>query len=606
MRPAYFRIQKARTSCGERGQSMTIVLLVLGLFLLGAVGLAVDVSNWWVHKQMAQGAADAACTAGGMDLLVNAEGSGPVGSFPTGSPPAAYWCSSAGGAASATCKYAALNGYDGAGRVAGQPSNDVQVTFPGSVPGVSACGPGAPPPCVPGSVANPFIQVNVLDRTQATFTGLLSGSRTTDVAGSAVCGVLRAQSPVPIIVLNPSCQHAFQLSGGPTVKVVGGPPRSIQVNSSCLSGSPTANCTSCAAATSNASSQCNSSNAGTIDLSKGGPNFSGSDFGVFGTPKSPPAGFNGGTSGTWATASPISDPYAQVAAPAPSSLPVNPPVLTVPKGTGGCPDHTKDCKRYQPGIYDSAITVKNETAIFDPGIYYIKGTVNDNCGEPGTGCVSKPTGQCHYGLDVDSNGVVRPNLAVTGNGNGVMFYFSGASGAGSYGSSFFGSNAGKASSRTIDPFITANANCPGADPFPLQLNLPPTVSGNVLLGQCTSDGTYIAPGGTNTGSIRGLIFFQDRANADNHGQASMQGGGGLVISGSMYFHNCNSSGTGTGCSAPTAGYNAFFQLQGTPGGATYVLGNITADELVLGGNGNISMALNPNAVFNILKVSLLQ
>lgn len=544
---------------------------------------------------MAQSAADAACTAGGMDLLVNAEGSGPVGSFPAGSPPASYWCSSAGGAASATCKYAALNGYNGTGRVAGQPSNDVQVTFPGSVPGVSACGPTAPPPCVPGSVANPFIQVNVLDRTQATFTGLLTGSRTTDVAGSAVCGVLRAQSPVPIIVLNPSCQHAFQLSGGPTVAIVGGPPRSIQVNSSN---------TSCAAATTNAGSGC-SSNGGTIDLSKGGPNFDGSDFGVFGTPKSPPPGFNGGTVGTWDTASPISDPYAQVAAPAlPPAAPAS-QNLTYNGGANGCPDHS-GCVRYQPGLYTSAITVKGKTAIFDPGIYYITGIVNDNCGTPGTGCVSKPTGQCHYGLDVDSNGVVRPNLSVTGNGNGAMFYFSGASGAGSYGSVFFGANAGNSGGRTVDPFITANANCAGADPFPSQLNLPPTVNGNVLLGQCTSDGTYIAPGGTNTGTIRSLIFFQDRANADNHGQASMQGGGGLVISGSMYFHNCNSSGTGTGCLDPTAGFNAFFQLQGTPGGATYVLGNITTDELVLGGNGNIKMALNPNAVFNILKVSLLQ
>lgn len=595
MKPAYFKMKKARPLCGERGQSMTLVLLVLGLFLLGAVGFAVDVSNWWFHRQMAQSAADAACTAGGMDLLVNAEGSGLVGNFPTGSPPASYWCSSAGGAASATCKYAALNGYDGTGRVAGQPSNDVQVTFPGSVPGVSACGPTAPPPCVPGSVASPFIQVNVLDRVPTTFTGLLSGSRTTDVAGSAVCGVLRAQSPVPIIVLNPSCQHAFQLSGGPTVAIVGGPPRSIQVNSSN---------TSCAAATTNASSGC-SSNGGTIDLSKGGPNFTGSDFGVFGAPKSPPPGFNGGSGGTWATGSPISDPYAQVATPAlPPAAPA-PQTLTYNGGGNGCPDHS-GCVRYQPGLYTSAIVVKGQTAIFDPGIYYITGTVNDNCGTPGTGCVSKPTGQCRYGLDVDSNGVVRPNLSVTGNGNGAMFYFSGASGSGSYGSVFFGSNAGNPGGRTIDSFSTVNANCPGAGPFPSQLNLPPNVSGNVLMGQCTSDGTYVAPGGTNTGSIRGLIFFQDRANADNNGQASMQGGGGLVISGSMYFHNCNSNGTGTGCSAPTAGYNAFFQLQGTPGGATYVLGNITTDELVLGGNGNISMALNPNAVFNILKVSLLQ
>jgi hypothetical protein len=74
----------------------------------------------------------------------------------------------------------------------------------------------------------------------------------------------------------------------------------------------------------------------------------------------------------------------------------------------------------------------------------------------------------------------------------------------------------------------------------------------------------------------------------------------------MYFHNCNSAGTGLNCSQPTAGYNAFLQLQGSPGNTSYVLGNITSDEVVLGGGGTIAMSLNPNAVYNILKASLLQ
>jgi hypothetical protein len=103
-----------------------------------------------------------------------------------------------------------------------------------------------------------------------------------------------------------------------------------------------------------------------------------------------------------------------------------------------------------------------------------------------------------------------------------------------------------------------------------------------------------------------LIFFQDRANSDTNGQAGMQGGGGLVITGNLYFHNCNSAGTGTGCSNPSTGYNGLLQLQGTPGAGTYVLGNITADSFVLSGNGGVSMALNPNAVFNVLKASLIQ
>jgi len=47
----------------ERGQTSVFVLLVLGIFLIGAVGFAVDFANCWFHRQTAQGAADAACSA---------------------------------------------------------------------------------------------------------------------------------------------------------------------------------------------------------------------------------------------------------------------------------------------------------------------------------------------------------------------------------------------------------------------------------------------------------------------------------------------------------------------------------------------------------------
>ncbi len=86
----------------------------------------------------------------------------------------------------------------------------------------------------------------------------------------------------------------------------------------------------------------------------------------------------------------------------------------------------------------------------------------------------------------------------------------------------------------------------------------------------------------------------------------MEGGGGLVISGNLYFHNCKSNGTGTNCSLPPTGYNAELEMIGTSGNGTLVLGNITADSLVVNGNGNVSMSLNPNSVYNILKASLIQ
>src|SRR6266478_1827742 len=95
----------------QAGQTTTIVALALGLFLLGVAGLAVDVTNWVFHRQMAQGAADAACTAGVMDLVSSASSGGAsFGNFPTGSPPASFLCSAATTPpAPAACQYAAFN-----------------------------------------------------------------------------------------------------------------------------------------------------------------------------------------------------------------------------------------------------------------------------------------------------------------------------------------------------------------------------------------------------------------------------------------------------------------------------------------------------------------
>ena len=41
MKPEFSRTRETRGKNRERGQTMTLVLLVLGLFLLGAVGLSV-------------------------------------------------------------------------------------------------------------------------------------------------------------------------------------------------------------------------------------------------------------------------------------------------------------------------------------------------------------------------------------------------------------------------------------------------------------------------------------------------------------------------------------------------------------------------------------
>ena len=58
-----------KTKSREAGQSILLIVLALGLFLLGAVAFAVDMGNLWWHRQQAQRAADAACLAGAMDAL---------------------------------------------------------------------------------------------------------------------------------------------------------------------------------------------------------------------------------------------------------------------------------------------------------------------------------------------------------------------------------------------------------------------------------------------------------------------------------------------------------------------------------------------------------
>ena len=198
----------------DSGQVTVVVLLALGIFLLGAVGFGVDIANLWFHRQAAQTAADAACTGGAMDMLVQAEGAG-----------SSSWINSttdcpANSATIAPCWYAAHNGYDSSGLTAGSPSNKVTLSYPGTVAGVTT------PPNPP--VAVPFLQVSVTDRVKVFFAAMLSGSRTMDVGAKAVCGVLQSKAPVPIIVLNPSCPHAFQVSGSARVSIVGGQPEAFR------------------------------------------------------------------------------------------------------------------------------------------------------------------------------------------------------------------------------------------------------------------------------------------------------------------------------------------------------------------------------------------
>jgi hypothetical protein len=525
----------------ESGQAIITVVLVTGTFLLGAVGLATDFSNLWFHKQKAQTAADAACQAGAMDLLEIAEGSSTSTSAGF-TPGTGFTCSSTSGAA--PCKYGALNGYSAPGLTPNTESNEIAVSFPGSVPGATA-----PPTGIGG--ANPFMRVDVTDRVKVIFSALFTGNRTQDVVATAKCGLVLTKSAPPIDVLSPTGSPSLSVQGTPTVAIIGGPSQSIQVNS-------------------NAAGAVNFGGNAKIDLSYAGPTGNGGILGITGGPYTDPGVKNFLPSATYYDPSspPISDPFAQLATPSKPAAAL--PSTTAAYGVHGCPD-SGGCDEYYPGDYAGQLQAKgSRTAIFNPGLYYLEG-----------------------GLSLASNSTVRPTNA-TGNTDGTMFYFSGTS------SVSVAANSGSVKKNGgIDSFQTNRIQCPGGAAVTLKDTSGNAVSqldGNILMGSCS--GTYGDPLGQN----RGMLFFQDRSAAA--AQPNWGGGGQFLLAGNMYFHHCNGSGTGTSCSSTA--YDDVFTLQGNSGSGTFVLGDIIADNLTLGGTSGIAMNLNPALAYNILKVTLLQ
>jgi Flp pilus assembly protein TadG len=556
---------KRRTDrTGEAGQTTVFFVLILGIFLLGALCLAFDLANMWFHRQAAQTAADAACTAGAMDLLVDAEGeaTGHQG-FTPGTP---YSCTTT--STDSVCQYAAKNGYN-----SNSTGNQVSVSFPAGVNGVTT------PPA--SAAPTPFIRVDVLDHVQTFFVGLLSGGTTADVRAFATCGVEQAAAPIPLIVLHPTNTKSLTVQGNSSAApgcdashnsklcIWGGPQQSIQVDSSDTN-----------AAYIGGSAK--------IDLYEGGPNNTGSDLGTWGGPPPTPGGFVGGSTSNWiAPHIPIGDPFASLAVPGTAGLTTytGPYRTATPADLPGivCPDTA--CDEYAPGIYSSGICVKSGgpgcsctpssnhcTAIFDPGVYIIQGQ-----------------------FTVQSNSCLRPSGALGDGTGGVIFYFTnggtvnvGADSGNKCQANF--NTAGYAGTSSLQYGI----KCTSASTIPSNLTSISSLSGNVLLAPCT--GTYGDPyeatGGTDPdGEQRGFLMFQDRTT--EAANQSWGGGGSMLLAGTMYFHN-------------STDYSDSFTLTGNSGSSTYVLGDIVADNVLLTGDSQVTMDLNTSVVFNVLKASLFQ
>jgi Flp pilus assembly protein TadG len=334
---------------GERGQALVMVAAALGIFLLGAVGLATDVGQLYAHRQMAQNAADAAAQAGIMSIFNGTNKAANANAF--GTDP--FTCGA--GDTRTPCLYASQN------RFSNSAPDNVYVEFPapGSVPGV------------PNAVS--LIRVTVRRTVPTTFMRLL-GRNSGTIAASATAAILEVQSPVPIIIIHPTNPDSFHKNGANNIVICGGPSKSIQVNSR----SPFA---------------VNDVGSGQVDLRLAGPGP---------TPTSPPCSGSGGTFGNHGGPSPYPghllppDKYESPASIIPDPLlGVAPPevLATMPDGTytdydpgspgvpAECPAASElqsgtKCRLFSPGKYTGGIQLGQSVkvfAIFRPGIYWLNG-----------------------------------------------------------------------------------------------------------------------------------------------------------------------------------------------------------------------------------------
>ncbi|HEX3738406.1 MAG TPA: pilus assembly protein TadG-related protein [Terriglobales bacterium] len=563
--------RKGKKRAKESGQAAVFLVLAMGLFLIGSMGFVIDGSNLWFHRQSAQTAADAACTAGAMDMLSAAEGA----TIPNSSwleAPVDVQCSASGasGTTPAPCQYAGFNGYLASGLSAGRASSEVSVSS-GSFSDIATDCDGSTSVCAASTTSTPYMQVDVTDRVPTSFIRMLGNIKTVDVHGKALCGLSNVLTPLPVVVLNPSEPRTF-IGTNLSLSVIDGAQKAIQVNSIDagavdLAGNSTLSLTT-------------SSNAA-------------ADFAVASREAEPDTVTL--ASGNWVSpAGMVSDPFANVASPEniKSSLAdcsvgcVN---YGEPRGTTDCPANAS-CDIYHPGHYPNAVGCGTGTvaicvgqgqgnatatglAVFEPGIYYLDGDF-----VAGASSCLRPGGDTGIG--------------------GTFFYFSGSNtlnvSANSGQLQEFRSTR-RGGRRLVfdcqsDAVDLTSRNC---------LSNIRSLTGNVLIAPCK--GTYGDPLQAN--SAEGILFFQNRDSGSL--QPTWNSGGAFGLIGNIYFHHCGSSaGSDGGAKCDSSAFTDTFNFGS--GAQAYLFGSIVVDKLNVSEASPITIRLSPNAEYYTLKASLLQ
>lgn len=547
----------------ENGQSVILVVLAMGLFLIGAVGFGFDGSHLYSERVKAQLAADASAQAAMMSVFDGTYNTGAT-KF-TVSSGGSYTCGSSLPNASTPCIYADKNGFNSSN------GDTVTLSYPSN--------PATAAPGVSFASGYPTVLIQVeVDRNVPTTLMRMLGPTATTVKAIGMAAIVSVDSPIPIIILHPNQPGSFSVQGQPIVKVCGGPQRSIQVNST-------------------SSTAFSIGGNAAVDLSGGGPADTkgdcstpgnGTDLGNWGGPNSTGVtvvpGIGGcakgdvciGTKGHYLQpASWIPDPLQDVSAPSAPATTVSAP-LTVAPGTYGCPvGTTGGCKLWTPGSYSASIDGKLNYNLFAPGIYYIQQNTDTNA----FGCSANCTIAMATGLTDNSTTLTYTTTA----GYATV-------------TSCCGTNQGWNGNAD-----TATGGTGGILVY----------NSGVGAFNVGSNGAASLVGTTITSAYKGILFFENRTAEVNASHIKnpttgkfsphqLGGGGALSLIGTIYLTNTRST------MLADADHFQELDLSGNSGNSTFIQGEIIVDSLQMGGGGTIQMNLNALKAFTINQVALVQ